>query len=368
MQNVTMQPSLETLQAQQDATQAADVSAFANKGVNLESTPAADTLEITTQEQQPKKKIGLGWILGGAAVAGAAAFGIYKMVTGRATPAKMVDEVKGIASSATDVVENAFKKSGQPAKSAVETNFIKGNDLVKDAFGELSSGKKPSFIEDLVKASKKATAEGADDAAKNAFAELQKTHKVSGFTVDADDVVKFTKELAGTGEGAAARKLVATYGKDAVEVSESAADLIAKAAKDGKLTEVIAGSGDKAEIFKFVGDGTDTLKSLGIGLTKDNKIATLVEGIKPETVKDGDKEVTKYLFDKISLGTDGKAPAAVISMDKGNISKYEKFAYDDKGTQTVTDMYDAVNNKIKLGDKDFELKDNKWSKIKPEAK
>lgn len=88
MQNVTMQPNLEALQAQQGMPQGADISAFANQNVNLEATPQADTLELSPQidtseastPAQPAKKSKKGLLLGlgAVAIAVAAAIGIKK--------------------------------------------------------------------------------------------------------------------------------------------------------------------------------------------------------------------------------------------------------------------------------------------------
>ncbi len=82
MNNVSMQTNLDALQAQQATGQTADISAFANQNINLEATPAADTLELSTQEQ-PKKKGGMGKLVAGLAAAGIIGFGIFKWVKGK---------------------------------------------------------------------------------------------------------------------------------------------------------------------------------------------------------------------------------------------------------------------------------------------
>ncbi len=93
-----------------EAPQGADVSVFANQSANLEAAPAADTLELTAQEQPKKSKKGL--LIGlGALAAAAVAVGIGIKTGKIKNPLKKNDIEKA---------GEQLKKGADEAKEAVE--------------------------------------------------------------------------------------------------------------------------------------------------------------------------------------------------------------------------------------------------------
>ncbi len=173
MQNVSLQPNVEALQAQQGAQQIADTSLFANQNANLEATPQADTLELSTQEQPKKSKKGL-LIKLGVAVAAAAAVGIGIKTGKIKNPFKKNDIVK-VADDVEDIAEKgkeAAKDIVNKGKGAAEDVANKGEEIVKMATPE-----KPQVYKVLGKRIKSYQNEGKKVISKNAYKENLKMIK-----------------------------------------------------------------------------------------------------------------------------------------------------------------------------------------------
>ena len=357
MQNVTMQPSLDALQAQQAAGQSADVSAFANQNISLEATPAADTLEISAQEQ-PKKKGGLGKLLLGAAAAGAIGFGIYKLITGRGgSPSKLIKDAQCMADDAKKLVDGIDDK-------VVKEVQDKGTTLIKQADDDIVKvlqGKGTEFFDDADKLKTY-----IDDAG-NGFKSLAKDK-------DGNIVYEFAKTL-GEGDKAVEHIYSGTISKGftGFDVSDNVDDILAIAKKGDKgfVLESVASAKDDI-CCNFTPDGV--LDVFGKGITKENgKIAKIANMAGVEKVDD------KYQAVSISKNFDILDEDALgdkfCVLDDGKPVMYADYTKLDKETDEALNTFVLANEKLGVTDSTatvkgvkFELKDDKWVKIKPETK
>ena len=199
MQNVSMQPNLDALQAQQATAQTADVSAFNNQNIALEATPAADTLELSTQEQ-PKKKGGLGALLAlvGATVAGIAIF--KKIKTGKAVELDDLSKLKEhLASNKnfTGTVTGKVNKAGDTAKLVYKKGVLQQSTKLDKEGKEIFTKIYENTNGKLTKVTKK-VADKADEITSFARGDDGKIAQISKKVGDADEVIKEIKPKAET--------------------------------------------------------------------------------------------------------------------------------------------------------------------------
>ena len=199
MQNVSMQPNLDALQAQQATAQTADVSAFNNQNIALEATPAADTLELSTQEQ-PKKKGGLGALLAlvGATVAGIAIF--KKIKTGKAVELDDLSKLKEhLASNKnfTGTVTGKVNKAGDTAKLVYKKGVLQQSTKLDKEGKEIFTKIYENTNGKLTKVTKK-VADKADEITSFTRGDDGKIAQISKKVGDADEVIKEIKPKAET--------------------------------------------------------------------------------------------------------------------------------------------------------------------------
>ncbi len=199
MQNVSMQPNLDALQAQQATAQTADVSAFNNQNIALEATPAADTLELSTQEQ-PKKKGGFGALIAlvGATVAGIAIF--KKIKTGKAVELDDLSKLKEhLASNKnfTGTVTGKVSKAGDTAKLVYKKGVLQQSTKLDKEGKEIFTKIYENTNGKLTKVTKK-VADKADEITSFARGDDGKIAQISKKVGDADEVIKEIKPKAET--------------------------------------------------------------------------------------------------------------------------------------------------------------------------
>lgn len=318
MQNVTMQPSLETPQAQQGSTQAADVSAFANKGVNLESTPAADTLELSTQEQPKKSKKALLIGLGATALAAVAGTIIYKKCFSAKDITKLIKDKVNPNFSGT-----LKGKKGDKLVELVYDNGKLKSSLVKDKGGKEILSKAFEVLED---GSKKITTKKGD--ATSAVKHVMKDGKLTA--IQALD--KEGKEIAG-------KTKVFEYATDGVAKGflTKFTDPVNKQVTN--ITYQTVGKGDAAKVARLAVDTTiDGKLSKYASYNDAGKVGAVAK------YKDGNlAEMTNYAYKK-----DGTLASKSVHTETEHGEKIVKYVDDKPVLETILDesTYTMTRNKL----------------------